>query len=61
MFIEGPFGGTIFAPLSKLVLGQNTKVLYGRFFAKDITVHQYTQIYRVDFDPIVKKTYVLGR
>ena len=61
MFIEGPFGGTIFAPLSKLILGQNTKVLYGRFFAKDITVHQYTQIYRVDFDPIVKKTYVLGR
>lgn len=34
MFIEGPFGGTIFAPLSKLILGQNTKVLYGRFLPK---------------------------
>lgn len=60
MFIEGPFGGTIYAPLSKLVLGQDVKSIYGRFFAKDITVHQYSMVFRVDYNPINEPLYVIG-
>ena len=61
MFIEGAFGGTIYAPLSKLILGQTHKILYGRFFAKDITVHQFTKVYRVDYNPVVGQTYAVRR
>lgn len=61
MFIEGAFAGTIYAPLSKLVIGQTTKIIYGRFFAKDIIVHQYAKIYRVDYNPIVDPSYVFYR
>ena len=58
MYLGGSFGGTIYAPLSKLILGQEVKIIYGRFLAKDITVHQYSKVYRVDFDPIVSSSYV---
>jgi hypothetical protein len=51
LFIEGPWGGTIYAPLSELILGQATKAVYGRFLGKKITVHQYTKVFRVDFLP----------
>ena len=51
LFIEGPWGGTIYAPLSELILGQATKAVYGRFLGKKITVHQYTKVFRVDFVP----------
>lgn len=61
MYIEGVFGGTIYAPLSKVVLGQVNKRLYGRFFAKDITVHQYAKVFRVDYAPIVGRTYAVRR
>lgn len=61
MFIEGIFGGTIYAPLSKLILGQTHKILYGRFLAKDITVHQFTKVYRVDYNPIVEQSYAVRR
>ncbi|MBR4916352.1 MAG: hypothetical protein IKZ45_04655 [Fibrobacter sp.] len=61
MYIEGFFGGTIYAPLSKLILGQVHKRLYGRFFAKDITVHQYTKMIRVDYNPIENPSYAIWR
>lgn len=61
MYIEGVFGGTIYAPLSKVVLGQVNKMLYGRFFAKDITVHQYAKVFRVDYAPIASQTYAARR
>lgn len=61
MFIEGAFGGTIYAPLSKLILGQVHKRLYGRFLAKDLIVHQYTQIFRVDNAPNISPLYVFRR
>lgn len=57
-FIEGDFAGTLIAPLSKIVIGQNKKVYYGRIFAKDIVVHQYAKIFRVDFDPVKPLIYV---
>lgn len=57
-FIEGDFAGTLFAPLSKVVVGQNKKVYYGRILAKDIVVHQYAKIFRVDFNPVKPLIYV---
>ena len=56
--IHFAFGGTIYAPLSKLVLGQDVKIIYGRFLAKDITIHQYSKVFRVDYDPTVSSSYV---
>ena len=34
-----------------LVLGQSSKKLYGRFLGKNVTVHQYTQVYGIPFAP----------
>ena len=34
-----------------LVLGQSSKKLYGRFLGKNVTVHQYTQVYCIPFAP----------
>ena len=59
MLIEGFFGGTIYAPLSELILGQVNKKIYGRFLAKDITVHQYAEVFRVDYDPISEQSYAI--
>lgn len=58
MYMEGAFGGTIYAPLSKLVLGQDVKIIYGRFLAKDITIHQYSKVFRVDYNPTINSSYV---
>ena len=52
MYIEGDWAGTIYAPLSELILGQTSKIIYGRFLGKDVVVHQYAKVYRVDFSPI---------
>ena len=51
MTVEGMWAGTIFAPNSDLVLGQSSKKLYGRFLGKNVTVHQYTQVYCIPFTP----------
>ena len=51
IFIEGFWAGTIFAPNAKLVLGQANKEIYGRFVGNGITVHQYTKLYSVPWNP----------
>ena len=54
-FVHGVWGGTIIAPNAKLVLGQTqNKKIYGQFLGKGVTVHQYSKIFRMSFDP--KKT-----
>ena len=52
MNIEGDWAGTIHAARSPLVMGQTKKMMYGRFLAKSVTMHQQSRIYRVDFAPI---------
>jgi Zn/Cd-binding protein ZinT len=52
--IEGDWAGTIHAARSSLVMGQTNKLMYGRFLAKLVTMHQHSRIYRVDFDPITQ-------
>ena len=51
MTVEGMWAGTIFAPNADLVLGQSSKSLYGRFLGKNVTVHQYAQVYGIPFAP----------
>lgn len=51
MIIEGQWCGTIVAPKADLILGQSNKSLYGQFLGKNITVHQYTTVYGVNFKP----------
>ena len=51
MKLEGMWADTIFAPNVDLVLGQSSKKLYGRFLGKNVTVHQYTQVYGIPFVP----------
>ncbi|WP_295070949.1 hypothetical protein [uncultured Fibrobacter sp.] len=53
MFIEGDWAGTIHAAKADLIMGQTKKLMYGRFVGKNVTFHQNTRVYRVDFDPIV--------
>lgn len=60
-YIEGNFAGTLYAPLSKIIMGQTKKIYYGRILARDITVHQYTKIFRVDFNPVEPLIYVFKR
>ena len=43
---------TIFAPKAKVIVGQVNKTIYGRIVARGVSVHQYTKVYRVDFNPI---------
>lgn len=50
-YLEGMWAGTVYAPKAKVVLGQVTKTIYGRFLARDVVVHQFAKVYRVDFDP----------
>lgn len=50
-YLEGMWAGTIYAPKAKVILGQVTKTIYGRFLARDVVVHQFAKVYRVDFDP----------
>lgn len=54
--IEGDWAGTIHAARAYLVMGQVKKIMYGRFLAGSITMHQQSRIYRVDFDPIDSST-----
>ena len=54
--IEGDWAGTIHAARSYLVMGQAKKIIYGRFLAGSITIHQESRIYRVDFSPITQST-----
>ncbi len=61
MYIEGNFAGTLYAPFSKIIMGQTKKIYYGRILARDITVHQYTKIFRVDFNPVEPLIYVFKR
>ena len=58
--IEGDWAGTIHAARSSLVMGQTNKLMYGRFLAKLVTIHQESKIYRVDFDPITPSTNLAG-
>ena len=51
-YIEGLWAGTIFAPKAKVIMGQVNKTIYGRILARDVVVHQYAKVYRVDFNPI---------
>lgn len=51
-YIEGQWAGTIFAPKAKVIMGQVNKTIYGRILARDVVIHQYAKVYRVDFDPI---------
>ena len=51
MTVEGMWTGTIFAPNADLVLGQSSKTLYGRFIGKDVTIHQYSKVIGVAFNP----------
>ncbi|MDD5943878.1 hypothetical protein [Fibrobacter sp.] len=52
MFVEGQWAGTIHAIRAHLILGQTIKELHGRFLGNMVTVHQNTDVYRVDFNPI---------
>lgn len=54
--IEGDWAGTIHAARSSLVMGQTNKLMYGRFLARLVTIHQESTIYRVDFAPITPST-----
>ena len=51
MIVEGQWAGTIVAPNADLLLGQSYKILYGQFLGNNVTVHQYSTIYNVVFNP----------
>lgn len=53
VFVEGDWAGTIHAAKAQLILGQTIKSIYGRFLGKSVIVHQNTDVYRVDFNPIL--------
>ena len=51
-FVHGVWAGTLIAPNAKLVLGQTqNKKIYGQFLGNGVTVHQYSKIFRVEFNP----------
>ena len=50
-YLEGMWAGTIYAPKAKVIMGQATKNIYGRVLARDVVVHQFAKVYRVDFNP----------
>ena len=51
-FVHGVWAGTLIAPNAKLVLGQTqNKKFYGQFLGKGVTVHQYSKVFRVPFNP----------
>ena len=52
VIVEGDWAGTIHAAKAQLILGQTVKNVYGRFLGNGVTVHQNTDVYRVDFNPI---------
>lgn len=52
VIVDGYWAGTIYAARAPLILGQTVKNVYGRFLGKSVIVHQNTDVYRVDFNPI---------
>lgn len=51
-FIHGEWAGTVVAPNAKLVLGQtHNKEILGQFLGRGVSVHQYSKIYKVPFNP----------
>ena len=51
-FVHGVWAGTLIAPNAKIVLGQaQNKKIYGQFLGKGVTVHQYSKVFRVPFNP----------
>ncbi len=51
--VAGSWRGTIIAPNAMLILGQNhNKIIYGRFLAYQLVVHQYAQIRTHKFNPV---------
>lgn len=59
--IEGDWAGTIHAARASVVMGQAQKLIYGRFLGKQVTMHQQSRIYRVDFAPIDSYTNIALR
>ena len=51
VYFEGMWAGTIFAPKAKIIMGQTVKTIYGRILGRDVVVHQFAKIFRVDFAP----------
>lgn len=51
MYVDEKFFGTIVAPASHVILGQANKTFYGSVMANDISVHQYSEVYYVKFNP----------
>ena len=49
--LEGKWAGTIYAPKAGVVMGQVSKTIYGRILARNVTIHQNSNVYRVDFNP----------
>ena len=56
--IAGEWAGSLIAPYAKVVLGQGekSKFLYGQFLGNGITVHQYSTIFYVLFNPLAKQS-----
>lgn len=52
MFIDKNFGGTIIAPFSNVVIGQSQKLFYGTVLANNLSIHQYTTLWHIDFSPM---------
>lgn len=50
-YLEGMWAGTVYAPKAKVIMGQVTKTIYGRVLARDVVIHQFTKMYRIDFNP----------
>lgn len=53
MYIDEVFLGTIVAPTSYVIIGQSRNPFYGSVIADRITVHQYTDVYYVKFNPTI--------
>ena len=60
MFIDDMMAGNIVAPYSEVVIAQSRKLFYGMIFADIISVHQYAEIYHVNFDPIPNRPYFIS-
>ena len=58
MYIEGKWGGTIIAPIARIVLGQSSKKIFGSFLGKDVIVHQYSKLFHVKFNPVNQVQFV---
>ncbi|MBR6449442.1 MAG: hypothetical protein IKS96_05800 [Fibrobacter sp.] len=51
-FVHGVWAGSLIAPNAKIVLGQaQNKKIYGQFLGKGVSVHQYSKVYKIPFNP----------